>query len=200
LQTQGENVIANLTGTAEAVGKDWVVVQVGGVGFHVFVPQTALDQGIEIGRRVKLHTHLHVRETELALYGCSTEEELGLFRMLLGVSGIGPKVALSILSALPPGRLQAAIAGEDTVTLARVPGIGPKTAKKLVFDLKDKVGAEAGLDVAPLELTQADADLIAALTALGYSVAEAREAIRSLPHEELSLEEQVRLALAYFAS
>jgi Holliday junction DNA helicase RuvA len=146
-----------------------------------------------------LFTHLHVRENELALYGCVSEEELALFRLLLGVSGVGPKVALSILSVLPAERLQAAISQEDVATLARVPGIGPKTAKKLVFDLKDKV-AVAGMPAEPLAvLSDADADLIAALTTLGYSVAEAQEAIRSLPRESLLLEERVRLALAYFA-
>jgi Holliday junction DNA helicase RuvA len=136
----------------------------------------------------------------LALYGFSSEEELSLFRLLLGVSGIGPKVALSILSALPPDRLQVAIAQEDEVVLARVPGIGPKTAKKLVFDLKDKVQAELGRGEALPAITEADADLIAALTSLGYSVVEAQEAMRSLPSEPLPLDEQVRLALAYFVS
>jgi Holliday junction DNA helicase RuvA len=105
-----------------------------------------------------------------------------------------------MLSFLPPDRLQAAIAQEDVAQLARVPGIGPKTAKKLVFDLKDKVT----VDVVPGEplpvVTEADADLIAALTSLGYSVAEAQEAMRALPREPLPLEERVRLALAYFAS
>ena len=116
------------------------------------------------------------------------------------VSGSGPKVALSVLSFLPVDRLQTAIAQEDVVMLARVPGIGPKTAKKLVFDLKDKIA----VDVMPGEpqpvLTEADADLIAALTTLGYSISEAQEAIRSLPREALPLEERVRLALGYFSS
>jgi Holliday junction DNA helicase RuvA len=147
---------------------------------------------------VNLHTHLNVRENELALYGFGSEEELALFRLLLGVSGIGPKVALSVLSFLSVDRLQAAIAQEDVVTLARVPGIGPKTAKKLVFDLKDKISVGAMPGEPRPVLT--DADLIAALTTLGYSVAEAQEAIRAVPREPLPLEERVRLALVYFAS
>jgi Holliday junction DNA helicase RuvA len=120
--------------------------------------------------------------------------------LLQSVSGIGPKVALSILSFLPPDHLRTAIAQEDVTLLARVPGIGPKTARKLVFDLKDKVAAEAPVGAPPRTLTQADADLVAALTSLGYSVAEAQEAIRTLPREPLPLEERVRLALAYFVS
>ncbi len=176
------------------------MLQVGGVGFRLSVPQTVLEGLAEPGREVTVFTHLHVRENELALYGCGSEEELALFRLLLGVSGIGPKVALSILSFLPSDRLQAAIAQEDVATLARVPGIGPKTAKKLVFDLKDKIAVEVRPGEPRPVLTEADADLIAALTTLGYSVAEAQEAIRSLPREPLPLEERVRLALAYFAS
>jgi Holliday junction DNA helicase RuvA len=191
-------MIARLRGAVAATGKDFVVVQVGGVGFRVFVPQTCLDNLDGLGQEIMLFTHLHVRENELTLYGYVSEEELTLFRLLLGVSGVGPKVALSILSVLPAERLQAAIAQEDVATLARVPGIGPKTAKKLVFDLKDKV-AFAGMPAEPLAvLSEADADLISALTTLGYSVAEVQEAIRSLPREPLPLEERVRLALAYF--
>ena len=193
-------MIASLEGTVTAMDQASVVVLVNGVGFRVFVPQTLLDGLSGPGQEVTLHTHLHVRENELTLYGSSTEEELALFRLLLGVSGIGPKVALSILSSLPPDRLQAAIAQEDVATLARVPGIGPKTARKLVFDLKDKVAAVLPAGEPRPVLTEADADLIAALTSLGYSVVEAQEAIRHLPREALPLEERVRLALAYFAS
>ena len=193
-------MIASLEGTVTAMDQASVVVLVNGVGFRVFVPQTLLDGLSGPGQEVTLHTHLHVRENELTLYGCSTEEELALFRLLLGVSGIGPKVALSILSSLPPDRLQAAIAQEDVATLARVPGIGPKTARKLVFDLKDKVAAVLPAGEPRPVLTEADADLIAALTSLGYSVVEAQEAIRHLPREALPLEERIRLSLAYFVS
>jgi Holliday junction DNA helicase RuvA len=193
-------MIASLHGTVATIAKDSVVLKVGGLGFRVFVPQTLRDNLQGPGQEITLFTHLHVRENELTLYGCALEEELAIFRLLLSVSGIGPKVALAILSSLPPDRLQAAIAQEDVATLARVPGIGPKTAKKLVFDLKDKVALEALPGEPVPTLTDADADLIAALTGLGYSIAEAQEAIRALPREQLPLEERVRLALAYFVS
>ena len=193
-------MIASLSGVIAATGKDFVIVKIGGVGFQVYVPQTFLDSLSGSGQEETLSTHLHVRENELTLYGFGSEEELALFRLLLSVSGIGPKVALAMLSFLPPDRLQVAIAQEDVAQLARVPGIGPKTAKKLVFDLKDKVATDV-VSGEPLPvLTEADADLIAALTSLGYSVAEAREVMRALPREPLPLEERVRLALAYFAS
>jgi Holliday junction DNA helicase RuvA len=193
-------VLASLSGKVAVTGEDFVIIKVGGVGFYVSVPQTVLDSLPGPGMELTVYTHLHVRENDLALYGFGSREDLALFRLLLGVSGIGPKVALSLLSFLSMERLQAAIAQEDVAMLARVPGIGPKTAKKLVFDLKDKVAA----DIMPGEpqpaLTEADADLIAALTSLGYSVSEAQEALRSLPREALALEERVRLALAYFTS
>jgi Holliday junction DNA helicase RuvA len=193
-------MFASLSGTIAATGKDFIVVQVGGVGFQVFVPQGLLDIQGRSSQAVTIFTHLHVRENELTLYGCESEDELALFRTLLGVTGIGPKVALAILSFLPPDRLRTAIAQEDVTLLARVPGIGPKTAKKLVFDLRDKVTAElAAVELQPT-ITEADADLIAALTSLGFSVAEAREAIGALPREPLPLEERVRLALVYFVS
>lgn len=192
-------MIASLSGTLAATGKGFVVIQVGGVGFQVFVPTTLLDGQPDLGQEIQLFTHLHVRENELTLFGLSSEEELALFCLLQTVSGVGPKAALSILSTLPPDRLRMALAEEDAATLSRVPGIGLKTAKKLVFDLKDKVAAEMpGAGPRP-GLSEADIDVIAALTGLGYSVAEAQEAIRSLPREPLPFEERVRLALVYFA-
>jgi Holliday junction DNA helicase RuvA len=193
-------MIASLQGTIVAREDDCLVVQVGGVGVRVFVPQRLLEGHAELGQEVTLHTHLHVRENELSLYGCGTEEELALFGLLLSVSGVGPKVALAILSHLPPARLRAALAQEDLAALARVPGIGPKTAKKLAFELKDKVAADVPEGLPPAAMAEVDTDLVAALTGLGYSLAEAQEAMRHLPREALPLEEKVRLALAYFAS
>jgi Holliday junction DNA helicase RuvA len=192
-------VISSLSGTLLTTGKDYLVVDVGGVGFRVSVPQTLLANVAGPGQQVTVYTHLHVRENELALYGFGSEDELAIFHLLLGVSGVGPKVALSILSALSPERLRGAIVQGDETALAHVPGIGPKTAKKLVFDLRYKVAAQLPAGGPSPALTEADTDLIAALTSLGYSVAEAQEALRTLPREPLPLEERVRLALAYFA-
>ncbi len=193
-------MIASLEGVVSAVGEDSLVIRAGGLGFQVFVPQPLLERVGGPGEKVSVFTYLHVRERELTLYGCGSEEELALFRLLLTVSGIGPKVALAILSFLPPDHLRAAIAQEDVSVLARVPGIGPKTARKLAFELRDRVAAEVPPGVLPLPPAEVDADLVAALSSLGYSVTEAQEAIRSLPSESLPLEERVRLALTYFAS
>jgi len=193
-------MIASLTGLVQATGKESVVILVGGVGFRVSVPQTLLDGLSERAGELTLFTHLHVRENELSLYGFVTEDELVLFRLLMTVSGIGPRVAMTVLSSLPPDRLRAAIIQEDVSILTRVPGIGPKTAKKLAFELKDKLAAELAAGGLLPPITEADADLIAALTGLGYSVAEAQQAIRALPRGSLPFEERVRLALAYFGS
>jgi len=193
-------MIASLTGHILTRSKESLVILVGGVGFRVSVPQPLLDSAGDQAGEMTLFTHLHVRENELALYGFASEDELILFRLLLTVSGIGPKVAMTILSTLPADRLRAAIVQEDVPILTRVPGVGPKTAKKLAFELKDKLADELSAGGALATLSEADADLIAALTGLGYSIAEAQEANRSLPPGPLPLEERVRLALAYFGS
>jgi Holliday junction DNA helicase RuvA len=191
-------MIANLKGKIEAIGEDYFIVGVGGIGFKVYVPTSVLENSGGRGRQVELFTHLHVRENDLTLYGCSSEDELALFELLLGVSGVGPRVALAMLSTMSPDSLRLAIAQGNAMALTRVPGIGPKTAKKIVFHLKDKIAVEVGPEVVPF-LTEADAEVIAALTSLGYSVVEAQAALQSLPAEEMEIEERVRLALGYFA-
>ncbi|HIP88357.1 MAG TPA: Holliday junction branch migration protein RuvA [Anaerolineales bacterium] len=190
-------MIARLSGTVAAVGPDHVIVQVGGVGFHVRVPTQVLEQ-VQPGRAVELLTHLHVRENEISLYGFLTEEERALFELLLGVSGVGPKVALATLSTVSPDALREAVLREEPGILSRVPGIGPKTARAIIFHLKDRL-VPTGAEAAPL-LTDEDAEVIAALTALGFSLVEAQTALQNLPRgEEMPLEERIRRALAYLA-
>jgi len=191
-------MIASLRGQVSAIGKTYLVVEVGGVGFQVHVPAGLLGRD-QLGRTVELRTHFYVRENALSLYGFGSEDELTLFELLLGVERVGPRVALALLSALSPDALRAAIAQGNAEVLARVPGIGPKTARKISFDLKDKVKAEMEIPAVPA-LTDADVEVIEALTTLGYSVAEAQAALQSLPAEEMPLEEKIRLALAYFAA
>jgi len=190
-------MIASLTGRVSAVGETYLVLDVGGVGFKVHVP-TGLLRRDQVGQTVELHTHLQVRENDLSLYGFSSEDELSLFELLLSVDRVGPRVALASLSALSPNALRTAIVQGNADVLARVPGIGPKMARKIAFDLRDKVETEIGVTAVPA-LTDADAEVIEALTALGYSVAEAQAALQSLPAGEMALEEKIRLALAYFA-
>jgi len=192
-------MIARLSGTVWSVGEDHMVIRVGGIGLHVRVPLDVLSKLNEAGQPVELFTHLHVRENDLALYGFLTQEELALFKLLLSVSGVGPKVALAMLGTISPDALRQAVIREEPSLLSRVPGIGPKTAKAIIFHLKDKI-IPSGTKAVPM-LSDADAQIIAALTGLGFSLVEAQAALQSLPQdEELSIEEQVRRALAYFAT
>lgn len=192
------NMIARLRGTVESIDKDSLIVVVGGVGFKVRASAAARELA---GRAhtLDLFTHMAVRENEIALYGFASEEELALFEVLISVSGIGPKVALSVLASAPPDRLRQAIANEELEVFTRVPGVGPKTAKNIVFHLKDKIGAVPSLPGGFI-LTDDDTEIIAALTSLGYSVVEAQAALASVPRDSgASTEERLRLALAYFA-
>lgn len=191
-------MISTLRGRVAAKGDNHIVLDVGGVGFKVFVPSSALDQLGSVGQEVSLFTHMHVRENELALYGFGSPDELQLFELLLGVSGIGPKVGLKIVSIMSVETLREAIATGDAAMLTRVPGIGKKIAERMMVDLKDKLGVSLEFVSYPA-LTHADAEVISALTSLGYSVTEAQTALRSLPQQDLSLEDKVRLALQYFA-
>jgi Holliday junction DNA helicase RuvA len=189
-------MIATLRGRVAGKGKDYLVVEVGGVGLKVYVPAPLLDRSDTGGREVQLYTHLHVRENELTLYGCASREELELFETLLTVSGIGPKVALGILSHVSVETLHHAVARQEPELLGRIPGIGPRTAQKLIFHLKDKVGV--GLAPIPV-LSEEDAEVVAALTALGYSISEAQAALRALPERDLPVEEKIRAALSSLA-
>ncbi|MCL5998164.1 MAG: Holliday junction branch migration protein RuvA [Chloroflexi bacterium] len=189
-------MISRLRGTVLSITAPIVIVDVGGVGFRVSCSQAALDT-LDAGRTADLHTHLIVREDELSLYGFANEEEASLFQTLLTVSGVGPRTALAMLSRLQPETLRAAIVGDRVDVISRVPGIGKKTAEKIIFALKDKLG---GLDTAPaVPLSAVDTEVVSALTALGYSIAEAQAALAALPRgEKLDLEEKIRRALAYF--
>lgn len=192
-------MIASVNGTVQRIGKDNLVVAVGGVGVRVFVPRTVLEDVGGIGRSIKLHTHLIVREQELSLYGFELEEELGLFELLLGVNGVGPKVALSILSTLSPEMLKSAIMQEETIILQRVPGIGKKTAERVMFQLRDKLDFTAVPATIPF-ISDVDSDVIDVLTGLGFSIIEAQSALQSLPREAKTIDERVQLALQHLDS
>jgi Holliday junction DNA helicase RuvA len=189
-------MIARLQGRVAAQEKSALIVEVNGLGLRVLVP-VPQAAAARVGEAVALFTYLHVRESELSLYGCATEEELALFEQLLSVSGVGPKVALSVLSAMSPDALYMAIGQNQPELLARVPGIGKRTAEKIVFHLKDKV-PEGGVPEAVAALTEADTEVVDALIGLGYSVVEAQRAVQALPREVTEVEERLRLALAHF--
>ncbi len=191
-------MIARLRGIALSVKAPHAVIDVHGVGYKLTCSQAALDM-LDIGRNCDLHTHMIVREDDISLYGFGSEEEVELFLLLLTVQGVGARTAIAMLSKLSPEMLREAIVKQQPDMLARVPGIGKKTAEKIIFALKGKLG---GLDLAPAgagmsALTAVDAEVIAALTSLGYSIAEAHGALATLPRDEkLDLEEKLRRALA----
>ena len=194
-------MIRSVRGTVLARGKDYLVVNVGnqdtGVGFRVFVPDPTAAQ-YNLNELVTLSTHLHVREDLLTLYGFATEDELATFELLLSVNGVGPKVALATLSTLTPDALRLALANDEPALIARVPGVGKRTAQKIILELKDKVQpATTGL-AALAQSTVTDTEVIDALTALGYSVVEAQRAVQKLPKELVGVEERLRAALSQF--
>jgi Holliday junction DNA helicase RuvA len=192
-------MIGSLRGEILDKEENAVLVDVAGVGYFVIVPTTFLD-ALDVGLQIRMFTHMHVREQELTLFGFPDKEELDLFRVLLKVQGIGPKVALAILSHIPGESLRQAIAREEAALLARVPGIGPKKAKQIVFQLKDKVEFD-DIFVAATPISDSDGEVIAALTTLGYSVVEAQAAVQKLPDETKNegVEEKVRVALSSLA-
>ena len=191
-------MIASLTGTLDALGTDWAVIRVGGIGFKVNLPTSALSQLGSPGDEVRVFTHLYVREDNISLYGSTSVEELGLFETLIGVSGLGPRLALAMLGTMDAEKLAAAIATANSLMLIQVPGIGKKMAERIILELKDKVSAGL-LTVAASEMAPENAEVLAALMSLGYSTAEANQAVASLPKEPgLSLEERIKLALSYY--
>lgn len=190
-------MIANIEGRLSAVEKRSVIVQVGGIGLRIHVPDTLAARCGPVGSTISLHTHLHVREDELTLYGCATEDDLRLFELLLTVSGIGPKAGLAMLSALSANEIRSAIVTEQAAVLSGVPGIGSKTAKKVIFDLKDKVQAPGDVVLSTSPITEMDSEVIAALTSLGYSVVEAQTALQHVPADVQDIEGRLRAALTY---
>ncbi len=191
-------MIERITGQVVALGQQHVVMMVGGVGLRVQTPPTVRDIVDGVGQTITLYTHLQVREDDLTLYGFPTPEERALFETLLTISGVGPRIALAVIGTLTVEHVHNAVAREDPDILTRVPGVGKKLAQKLIFELKDKLVIEPLPGVSAL--SELDTDVLAALTALGYSVVEAQAALQSIPRDApADVEERVRLALQYFA-
>ncbi|HSL32332.1 MAG TPA: Holliday junction branch migration protein RuvA [Candidatus Limnocylindrales bacterium] len=192
-------MIASVEGRVGAVAFDSVVIEVGGIGYQVFASPAILSSVVP-GSTVKLHTYHLVREDQQALYGFRTVEDLGFFTLLLTVTGVGPKVALAIVGSRPTPDLQLAIMAQDQAVLVSIPGIGKKLAERIIFELKEKVaaaGVAAGAS-AVAGIGAAESEVVAALQALGYSLAEAREASRvALADATIggTLEDRVKAAL-----
>ena len=187
-------MITSLSGTLSTAGLDWVEVTVGGVGLRVNVPASLIDQVGQVGDGVKLFTSLQVKEDSLTLFGFPSSDGRQAFEALLGVNGVGPRLALSILSRMAPENLALAVATEDPAEFKGVPGVGTRIAQRIVMELKGKLEIE--MTAAPT--ARPDAELTEALAPLGYTMSEVMEAAASLPRDKpLKFEEKVRLVLDY---
>jgi Holliday junction DNA helicase RuvA len=195
-----------IRGTLAHKDKDYVVLDNQGIGYHLAVPTSVLGAIHAPGEEIKLYTYMAVREDDISLYGFLTADELKLFKMLISVSGIGPKAALGVLSTLPAAEFYLALMHENVKTLTRVPGVGPKSAKRLIVELKEKVAAlgapavvSAGVPTAAAGGSYSDA--LEALQALGYNGAEAQAALNSIEDsKEMATEQLLRKALAYLVA
>ncbi len=196
-------MIASIHGVLEASRVGQAIIRVGGFSVRVFVPISTLNQLGDVGSEVSLYTHFQVREDGMALYGFSGAEERDAFEQLIAVSGVGPKVALALLSVMDARTLFKAIADEDQQRLALAPGVGKRLAARLVLELKGKLPSLAALGGAAgagSPSGRIQAEVIEALMGLGYSAAEAQAALAKIPQDRaMTLEEQVTFALRSFA-
>ena len=196
-------MIAHLKGVVDHVAPDHLIVDVNGIGYRVFTSTGTLSE-VGIGEVVKIHTHTYVREDILALYGFLTEGELRQFEQLLGVSGVGPKAAIAVVSAVPPSVFGLAVLTEDADRLSRAQGVGKKTAQRIILELKDKIrkeqiasGPGKGISMPAMEDVPQGIgeEAVSALMMLGYSSQEANRSVSSVLAENKSLEDVIRDAL-----
>jgi holliday junction DNA helicase RuvA len=192
-------MISILHGNVISLETDGIVVDVNGIGFHVMVP-TQLRDGLQPGESIYLYTKLIVREDAWLLCGFETKEGREVFELLLSVNGIGARLAMSILSTLTPDTIRRAVFNEQAEIFSHVPGIGNKTAQKIVLHLQDRLPSTEGL--APLsKISEVDTEVLAALTALGYSLVEAQAALQYIPKDTpQDVEARLRMALQFFST
>jgi holliday junction DNA helicase RuvA len=190
-------MIASIEGNVSQILEDSVIVTVGGLGFRVFIP-TSIRKNIEPHKTIALHTYLVVREDALVLYGFETIEERDMFVLLLGASGVGPRTALAIISTVTLEMIANAVIQEQPEIFSRVTGVGKKTAQSIILQLQGKIHKGSISTITAMD--DIDADVIAALTSLGYSIVEAQAALQMIPKDtEKDLETRVRIALRYFS-
>lgn len=200
-------MIGYIRGIVEEVEADRVIVENGGIGYEIFVPSSVHDAGLREGEERKIYTYLNVREDALQLFGFLNKDDLQTYRLLLGVNGIGPKAALGILSSMSADTLRFAVLSDDAAAIAKAPGIGKKTAQKLILELKDKFSLEEAFErklqnnAQPAESSGSDTapnEAVQALVALGYSGTEALQAVKKVPDADgMDTEEILKAALKY---
>jgi Holliday junction DNA helicase RuvA len=192
-------MISILRGNVISTEDDGIIVDVNGIGFHVLVP-TFLKEKVQPGEVIYLHTRMIIREDAWLLCGFESKESREVFDLLLSVNGIGPRLAMSILSTLTPDAIRRAVFNEQPDVFSRVPGIGKKTAQKIVLHLQDRLPAGEELG-AISKISDVDSEVLAALTGLGYSLVEAQAALQYIPRETpQEIETRLRIALQYFST
>ena len=206
---EDESVISYVKGSLEERFEDSVVVEAGGIGYRIFVPTSVLESLPKNGDTVKIYTYFSVREDAMSLFGFLSRQDLEMFRQLIGVNGVGPKSALGILSALRPDALRLAVISGDAKAISKAPGVGSKTAQRIILDLKDKVKADDILDgfAEPISghtessvVGDVGKEAIEALTALGYSASEASGVVKKVTiTESMTAEDVLKAALKHLA-
>lgn len=197
-------MFAYIKGSLEQKSNNYVVIDVGGIGYKIFVATKAIETLGEIGKVVKVHTHYYVREDNISLYGFNTNEELRMFELLLQVSGIGAKSAIAMLSEISPSSFALAVISDDISQLVKIPGIGKKTAARIVLELKDKLKTEEAItktEEVKLSITNEEetSEAIAALQVLGYTKREIEKALENVDTKNLQLEEIIKQGLKNLA-
>ena len=198
-------MFAYIKGTLAIKSTDYVVIDVGGVGYKIFAPTSTINKLGEIGSEAMVHTHYHVREDNISLYGFATAEELRMFELLIGVSGVGAKSANTILANISPSKFALSVITNDVKELTKLPGIGAKSAQRIILELKDKLKTEESISSGDVitETIQVGNDnlseAVAALQVLGYPQREAAKAVASVDNNGLSVEDIIKKALLYFA-
>ena len=193
-------MIASLTGVVQSISDGSIVIDVGGLGIRVLVPDRILDADVAVGRSASLHTYMVVRQDSLTLFGFATEEQRSFFELLLGVSGVGPKLSLAIISGLSTGSLRSAVVSDQPDVLNSVSGVGKRTAEKIIFHLRDRLDPTLPREDSGVA-SNIDNELMVALSALGYSLVEAQSALQSIPDEApQDIEVRVRLALQHLST
>lgn len=191
-----------IKGTIEDIGADFIIIENNNIGYRINTSKNTINDVSKTNTDKKIFTYLNVREDEMSLFGFTTKEELGMFKLLLGVSKIGPKVAIGILSFLNPSQLKVAIASEDTSTLSKAPGVGKKTASRIILEVKDKIKDHV-LEGEVLLVNQidnnSDDDALDALISLGYTRNEVISILNKLDIGDLSTEEIIKLTLKELA-
>ena len=197
-------MFAYIKGSLEQKSNNYVVIDVGGIGYKIFMATKAIETLGEIGKVVKVHTHYYVREDNISLYGFNTNEELRMFELLLQVSGIGAKSAIAMLSEISPSSFALAVISDDISQLVKIPGIGKKTAARIVLELKDKLKTEETItktEEVKLSITNEEetSEAIAALQVLGYTKREIEKALENVDTKNSQLEEIIKQGLKNLA-